>query len=93
MALTNKATRRRNKRFKKKLYLNTISLEDWKPKQPNERWCAIEIVDQYLGDNNVPRVNVRILEGPEKGRTVFGLSKGSLRYDEELLQARRLANK
>lgn len=60
------------------LYLNTISLEDWKPKQPDERWCRVEVVARYDFDGR-PRVSARILEGPEKGRVVTGLSPGQLK--------------
>ena len=60
------------------LYLNTISLEDWQPKQPTERWCGVEVIERYHFDN-APRLKVRILEGPERGRVVSGLSPGNLR--------------
>ena len=63
----------------KRLLLNTISLEDWVPNQPDERLCEVEIESSYIGDNGVERLNVRILEGPEKGRVVQGLTRGTLR--------------
>ncbi len=59
------------------LYLNTISLEDWRPRQPAERWCRVEVLERYYFDN-APRLKVRILEGSEKGRVVGGLSPGNL---------------
>ena len=70
------------------LYLNTISLEDWKPKQPDERWRRVDVVDRYEFDGR-PRVSVRILEGPEKGRVVTGLSPGNLRSTRSSGDVRR----
>ena len=61
-----------------KWMLNTISLEDWTPGQPDERWCAVEVVERYDFDG-MPRLKVRVLEGPEVGRVVSGLSPGNLR--------------
>ena len=58
-------------------YLNTISLEDWRPRQPAERWCRVEVLERYYFDDR-PRLKVRILEGPEKGRVVSGLSPSNL---------------
>lgn len=65
------------------LYLNTISLEDWVPKQPAERWCRVTVIDRYSFDGS-PRLKVRIEEGPEAGREVTGLSPGNLRDEGEL---------
>lgn len=60
------------------LRLNTVSLEDWTPNQPPERWCAVAIRRRYEFDGQ-PRVEVEILDGPEAGRVVSGLSPGNLR--------------
>ncbi len=60
------------------LYLNTLSLEDWAPNQPDQLWRRVEVVDRYDFDGR-PRVSARILEGPEKGRVVTGLSPGQLK--------------
>ena len=65
------------------LYLNTISLEDWAPKQPAARWCRVTIVERYSFDGAV-RLKVRIEEGPEAGRVVSGLSPGNLRASCEV---------
>ncbi len=65
------------------LYLNTISLEDWTPGQPAERWCRVTVVERYSFDG-VPRLKVRIEEGPEAGRVVSGLCPGNLRDEEEV---------
>jgi hypothetical protein len=58
--------------------LNTISLEDWTPGQPAERWCAVRVVERYAWDGRV-RLRVEVLEGPERGRVVSGLSESNLR--------------
>lgn len=65
------------------LYLNTISLEDWTPGQPAERWCRVTIADRYSFDG-APRLKVRVEEGPETGRVISGLSPGNLRGEAEV---------
>jgi hypothetical protein len=57
--------------------LNCTSLEDWYPGQPAVTLRKVEIVDRREFDG-APRVDVRILEGPEAGRIVTGLSPGNL---------------
>ncbi len=59
------------------LYMNTVSLEDWYKGQPTEAWRRVEIVEQYEWDGR-QRVSVRILEGPEAGRVVSGMSPGQI---------------
>lgn len=58
--------------------MNTLSLEDWAPGQPDEMWRAVKIVDRYLWDGRT-RLRVEILEGPESGRVVSAIGEGSLR--------------
>lgn len=67
------------------MYLNTISLEDWTPNQPTERWCSVRVLERYEFDGR-PRLRVEILEGPERGRVVAGLSPSNLRDDSQLSQ-------
>ena len=62
--------------------LDTSGLEDWAPSHPAERWCRVEILERYEFDGR-PRLRVKILEGPEKGRIVSGLSPGNLRSGRE----------
>lgn len=64
------------------MLLNTISLEDWAPGQPAERWCAVTVLDRYAVDGR-QRLKVQILEGPESGRVVSGLSPNNLRLSKE----------
>jgi ribosomal protein S28E/S33 len=63
------------------LYLNCTSLEDWHPGQPAVIMRRVEVVDRRTFDG-APRVDVRILEGPETGRVVTGLSPGNLTEQE-----------
>ena len=58
--------------------LNTASLEDWYPKMPAEILRRVEVVERYEYDGR-SRLSVRILEGPEVGRVVSGLSPSNLR--------------
>lgn len=58
--------------------LNTVSLEDWAPGQPDERWCAVEVVERYSWDGR-ERLRVKVMEGPEVGRVVSGLNQTNLR--------------
>lgn len=55
------------------LVLDAASLEDWQPGQADVLWREVEVLDRYLFDGR-SRVSVRLLEGPESGRTVTGLS-------------------
>ena len=73
------------------LEMNASSLEDWYPGQPAEAWREIEVVERYYFDN-VPRLSVRILEGPERGRVVSGLSPGNVRERATRTRGRRAAN-
>jgi len=58
--------------------MNAVSLEDWAPGQPDERWCAVRVVERYDWDGRT-RLRVELLEGPERGRVVSGLSDSNLR--------------
>jgi len=59
------------------MFLNTLSLEPWKPKQPDYIFRRVEVVKRYAWDGK-QRVEVKILEGPEKGRVVSSLSPSNL---------------
>lgn len=58
-------------------YLNTVSLEDWYPHQPDTVLRQVTVIERYEWDG-APRLKVRIDEGPEKGRIVSGLSPSNL---------------
>lgn len=60
------------------MFLNCTSLEDWYPGQPAVTMRRVRVVDRRAFDG-APRVDVEILEGPETGRIVTGLSPGNLR--------------
>ena len=73
-------------------YLNTLSLEDWAPGQPDEIWRKVEVTETYTWDQ-VPRIKIRILEGPEKGRVVSGLSPSNLRESKPGVEVKKPATK
>lgn len=58
--------------------MNALSLEDWVPGQPDEQWRAVRVVERYNWDGRT-RLRVELLEGPERGRVVSGLSESNLR--------------
>lgn len=63
--------------------LNCASLEDWYPGQPATILRRVEVIELRTFDG-APRVDVRILEGPEAGRIVTNLSPGNLEPTEEM---------
>lgn len=61
-------------------FMECHSLEDWYPGAPSEAWRRVEVVQRYETDCQ-QRLQVRILEGPERNRLVTGISPGNLRTD------------
>lgn len=61
--------------------LDCVSLEEWEPKK-TQAIRTVEVLEHYTTDGS-PRITVRILEGPERGRIVTGLCPNNLIKEEK----------
>lgn len=61
--------------------VNTAYIEGWYPNRPAEVLRKAEIIGIHEYDK-VPMISVKILEGPEQGRILTGLTRSALRKVE-----------